>query len=72
MMYNPATKKGSRLLSSHHYHNFFGIEWYRSRGEEPQDGAMLRSSTILFYDDEGHDEQMLRTVSPASSIQSLP
>ncbi|EWZ77716.1 hypothetical protein FOXG_22699 [Fusarium oxysporum f. sp. lycopersici 4287] len=44
-------KKGSRVLSSHHYHNFFGIEWYRSRGEEPQDGAMLRSSTILLYDD---------------------
>ncbi|KAI8397242.1 hypothetical protein FOFC_20514 [Fusarium oxysporum] len=43
-------KKGSRL-SSHHYDNFFGIEWYRSRGEEPQDGAMLRSSTILLYDD---------------------
>ncbi|KAJ0125715.1 Uncharacterized protein HZ326_31177 [Fusarium oxysporum f. sp. albedinis] len=42
-------KKNSRLLSSHHYHNFFGIEWYRSRGEEPQDGAVFRSSNHIVY-----------------------
>ncbi|KAI8416823.1 hypothetical protein FOFC_03136 [Fusarium oxysporum] len=40
-------KKGSRLLSSHHYHNFFSIEGYRSRGEDPRDGAMFRSSNHL-------------------------
>ncbi|KAI8397376.1 hypothetical protein FOFC_20648 [Fusarium oxysporum] len=33
---------------------------------------MLRSSTILIYDDESHDQQILRTLSPASSIKSLP